>query len=230
VTWLLAGEVLHRDSLGSEQIIRPGQLNLMTAGHGVSHAEETTGRYRGELHGLQLWVAQPSSTRDGPPAFEHHPELPKVEIGSGEATVLVGDLAGSVSGARRDTDHIGIDLSLRAETATIPINPRFEYAVVATEGAVSIEGHEIHPGQLAYLGTGRDELSLAGTESSRLVLLGGIPFPERLLMWWNFVARTTDEMDAAREAWATDSGRFGRVASPLPRVEVGPPPWGHRAE
>src|SRR5215210_1716331 len=68
VTWLLRGEVLHRDSLGSEQVIRPGQLNLMTAGHGVSHSEETAGTYAGALHGVQLWVAQPSATRDGPPA------------------------------------------------------------------------------------------------------------------------------------------------------------------
>ena len=83
VTWLLAGEVLHRDSLGSEQVIRPGQLNLMTAGHGVAHAEEATGRHGGELHGLQLWVAQPSATRDGPPAFEHHPELPTIELEQG---------------------------------------------------------------------------------------------------------------------------------------------------
>src|SRR3954453_1720353 len=82
VTWLLDGEILHRDSLGSEQIIRPGQLNLMTAGHGVAHAEAATGRYEGALHGVQLWVAQPSSTRDGEPAFEHHAELPRVELGS----------------------------------------------------------------------------------------------------------------------------------------------------
>jgi redox-sensitive bicupin YhaK (pirin superfamily) len=102
VTWLLAGEVLHRDSLGSEQLIRPGQLNLMTAGHGVSHAEERTGRYRGDLHGMQLWVAQPEGTRHGPPAFEHHASLPQVALGGAEATLLVGDLAGASSPARRE--------------------------------------------------------------------------------------------------------------------------------
>src|SRR4051812_47074045 len=112
VTWLLLGEVLHRDSLGSEQLIRPGQLNLMTAGSGVSHAEETAGVYEGEIHGLQLWVAQPEATRNGPPAFEHHAELPQTEIDRAVATVLAGDLDGASSPARRDTDHVGIDLAL----------------------------------------------------------------------------------------------------------------------
>ncbi len=230
VTWLLAGEVLHRDSLGSEQVIRPGQLNLMTAGHGVAHAEEATGHYRGELHGMQLWVAQPSTTRDGPPAFEHHPELPKVELDACEATVLVGDLAGSVSRARRDTDHVGADLRLRSGSTTIPVEGGFEYAVVVTEGAVSIEGQAVRPGLLAYLGAGRDELALSCLEGSRLLLLGGNPFPEPVLMWWNFVARTHDEIESARRDWATGSSRFGQVASSLPRVEVGPPPWTYPSE
>src|SRR3954470_24091974 len=91
VTWLLRGAILHRDSLGSEQLIRPGQLNLMTAGHGVSHSEETAGVYTGELHGIQLWVAQPSSTRDGDAAFEHHAELPQQEVDNGVATVIIGE-------------------------------------------------------------------------------------------------------------------------------------------
>ena len=102
VTWLVAGEVLHRDSLGSEQVIRAGQLNLMTAGQGVTHSEEATGRYRGQLHGVQLWVAQPEPTRNGPAAFEHHAELPQLELDSAVATVLVGSFADAVSPARHD--------------------------------------------------------------------------------------------------------------------------------
>src|SRR5947209_4908276 len=91
VTWLVDGAVLHRDSLGSEQLIRPGQLNLMTAGHGVVHAEEAVDGYRGTLHGVQLWVAQPAATRDDGAAFEQHAELPVVEQGGAVATVLVGE-------------------------------------------------------------------------------------------------------------------------------------------
>ncbi|HEV3281449.1 MAG TPA: pirin family protein [Acidimicrobiales bacterium] len=225
VTWLLAGEVVHRDSLGSEQIIRPGQLNLMTAGHGVAHSEEGTGRYHGTVHGLQLWVAQPSATRQGPAAFEHHGELEKVDLENCEATILVGELAGSISGARRDTDHIGADLSLRQGHTTIPLVRVFEYALVVTEGGVTTEGKDVRPGHLAHLGTGRDELTMRSDGGSRVLLLGGTPFPERVLMWWNFVARTRDEIDAAREDWADDSDRFGHVASPLPRIEVDSPWW-----
>ena len=130
VTWLVSGELRHRDSLGSDQVIKPGQLNLMTAGHGVAHAEEGTA-YRGELHGVQLWVAQPDETRDGPAAFEHHAELPRVELAGGAtATVLVGELDGAGSPARRDTDHAGFDLSLQPGRSVIPVRADFEHAVV----------------------------------------------------------------------------------------------------
>lgn len=111
VTWLVDGQVLHRDSLGSEQVIAPGQLNLMTAGHGVSHSEEATGHYRGALEGIQLWIAQPGDTRDGEPGFEHHAELPQVQLDRGVATVLVGELAGASRPARRDTPLVGADLA-----------------------------------------------------------------------------------------------------------------------
>ena len=224
VTWLLDGELLHRDSLGSEQIIRPGQLNLMTAGRGVAHAEEATSGFRGVLHGVQLWVAQPSATRHGPPAFEQHAELPRVELDNCDATILIGELAASRSAARRDTEHVGLDLEVRGAT-TVPVDPAFEYALVVTEGAVLVEGHTATPGHLVYLGAGRDELPLATTGHSRMLLLGGTPFQERLLMWWNFVARTRDEVEAGYADWADDSGRFGHVASPLPRIEADRPFW-----
>jgi len=128
VTWLVAGEVLHRDSLGSEQVIRAGELNLMTAGNGVAHSEEATGRYRGQLHGVQLWVAQPEATRHGPAAFEHHAELPRVELGNAVATVLVGSFAGAASGARRDTALVGVDAALTPGTGAWPLEPTFEHA------------------------------------------------------------------------------------------------------
>ena len=225
VTWLLDGEVLHRDSLGSEQVIRPGQLNLMTAGRGVSHAEEATGRYEGALHGVQLWVAQPSSTRDGAPAFEHHAELPKVDLGAGAATVLVGDLDGTSSPARRDSRHVGVDLDLRAGSADVPLDPGFEHALVAFDGELTVDGQPIAPGRLAYLGSGRAEVGLSTVAPTRALLIGGEPFEERVLMWWNFVARTRDEISRARDDWMAGHERFGTVASPLDRIDVGEPPW-----
>lgn len=224
VTWLLSGEVLHRDSLGSEQLIRPGQLNLMTAGHGVAHAEESPDDFSGELHGIQLWVAQPERTRHGEPAFEHHAELPHVEGDGFAATVLVGDFAGASSPARRDTDHVGVEITLD-DRATLPLDPRFEHGLVVLEGAVTVEDTTVEPGNFAYLGGSGDELHLRAAGPARFMLLGGVPFEAPLLMWWNFVARTRDEVDAATAAWEADDGRFGHVDSGLPRIPAQPTPW-----
>ncbi len=225
VTWLFAGEVLHRDSLGSEQLIRPGQLNLMTAGAGVAHSEEATGAYAGPLHGIQLWVAQPEVTRHGPAAFEHHASLPTIGLPGGTATVLVGELDGTASPARRDTDHVGIDLDLTAGRHVLPVQVGHEHALVIAAGRVAIDGQAVAPGQLAHLGPGRGELVLEASEAVRLLLLGGTPFPEPVLMWWNYVARTRDEIIDAHRDWTERAERFGSVASPLPAIDVGPPPW-----
>lgn len=225
VTWLVEGEALHRDSLGSEQVIRPDQLNLMTAGHGVSHSEEATGRYSGGLHGVQLWVAQPDATRNAAAAFEHHDELPRVELSAGTATVLIGELDAAVSPARRDTDHAGIDLDLRAGTTVVARRRDYEYGLVVLSGAVAIGDCTVTPGHLAFLGTGGDEIPLVAAAPSRALLVGGVPLDAPLLMWWNFVARTRGEIIDAQRAWRADDGRFGRVDSPLGRITVGPPPW-----
>ncbi|MBX3285701.1 MAG: pirin family protein [Actinobacteria bacterium] len=218
VTWLTAGQILHRDSLGSEQVIRAGQLNLMTAGHGVSHAEQSTGTYAGELEGIQLWVAQPEATRHGEPAFEHHAELPQLDLANATATVIVGELGGTTSPARRDTDHLGAELRLRSGETTMPLESHHEHALVVLDGAVEVDGTTVAPGHLAYLGTARDELGLRASEPATAILLGGTPFPEQLSMWWNFVARTSDEVDEARASWNADDGRFGTVDSPLERI------------
>jgi redox-sensitive bicupin YhaK (pirin superfamily) len=225
VTWLLSGEMLHRDSLGSEQVIRPGQLNLMTAGHGVVHAEEDTGANRAEMHGVQLWVAQPESTRQGEAAFEHHADLPQVELAGTDATVLVGEFAGAASTARRDTELVGVDAIVRA-AGTWPLRRDFEHAVVVLSGAAAIAGVALRPGQLGYLGADRDELEVEPrAPDTRLLLLGGVPFPEPILMWWNFVARTRAEMDAAHDEWPGDGARFGRVNSSLGLIRAPSPPW-----
>jgi redox-sensitive bicupin YhaK (pirin superfamily) len=224
VTWLLAGELLHLDSLGSEQLIVPGQLNLMTAGHGVAHAEEDPARAE-DVHAVQLWVAQPAETRDGPAAFEHYAELPRLDLDHAEATVLVGDFAGADSPARRDTAHMGAELTLRGPQTVVPLRPDDEYALVVLQGRVTVDGVAVEPGVLAYLGLGRDECALQTDAPARALLLGGVPFPEPILMWWNFVGRTREEISEARRQWAADDGRFGRVRSSLERIEVGRPPW-----
>jgi quercetin 2,3-dioxygenase len=225
VTWLVAGELLHRDSLGSEQTIRPGQLNLMTAGRGVSHAEEPTGRSDGGLHGIQLWVAQPEATRFGDPGFEHHEDLPQVELGVASATVLVGALEGSVSSARADTDLVGVDLQLGPGSTAVPLEPGFEHALVVLEGAVEVSGSAVTPGHLGYLGTGRDEVGLTATGPTRLLLIGGVPFESPIVMWWNFVGRSRPEMTSAAADWNAGAERFGDPDSTLDRIPAPLPPW-----
>ena len=225
VTWLVAGELLHRDSLGSEQPIRPGQLNLMTAGYGVAHAEESTSEYRGDLHGMQLWVAQPEVTRHGAPAFEHHAELPVVSLGAGEATVLVGEFGEVSSPARADTELVGIDAVLRAGGSSWALRPDFEYAVVVIDGTVAVDGTVVVPGQLGYLGVGRDDLAVSATDDARMLLLGGVPFDEPVLIWWNYVARSKDEVSLAGDDWNSQADRFGRVDTSLARIPSPAPPW-----
>lgn len=225
VTWLFAGALVHRDSLGSEQRIRPGQLNLMSSGHGVAHAEEADPSDRGALHGVQLWLAQPETTRRGAPSFEHHDSLPRVELAHASATVLVGAMGAVASPARRDTDHVGVELLLRPGTSTVPLVLAFEYALLAVEGAVTVGDHAVRPGTLLALSPGRDELAVRCAEPSRAMLLGGAPFHEPLFMWWNFVTRSRDEADRAYEDWATRSGRFGSVASHLAPIEAPLPLW-----
>jgi redox-sensitive bicupin YhaK (pirin superfamily) len=227
VTWVLAGELLHRDSLGSEQPIRPGELNLMTAGHGIVHAEEHPSA--GPVHLAQLWVAQPDSTRNGPPAFEHHGELPQLDLGGGStATVLVGAFVDARSNARRDTDHVAIDLELRSNVE-LPAQRSFEYGIVPLEGAVEVEGRLTEPGQWVHLGPGRDDIRLKSPALARAVMVGGVPFEEPILMWWNYVARTRDEITAAHQDWTSRSERFAVPSSSLAPIDVSGPPWQYPA-
>ncbi|MCY1139718.1 pirin family protein [Actinoplanes sp. Pm04-4] len=235
VTWLVAGEVLHRDSLGNRQLIRPGQLNLMTAGRGISHSEETPPEHTPILHGVQLWVALPHAARDMPPAFAHHADLPVVTVGAAAgseathggatgvtATVLMGTFAGATSPAACYTPLVGAELALAASAqATLPLNPDFEYAVLALDDAApTVDDVTLKPGPLLYLGSGRTSLPVATESPSRLLLLGGEPFEERLVMWWNFVARDHDEIVQMRADWFDHTPRFGEVhgydGPPLP--------------
>jgi hypothetical protein len=224
VTWLIEGEALHRDSLGSEQLIRPGELNLMTAGAGIAHAEEATGHYRGTEHGIQLWIAQPDCTRFAEPAFEHHSALPRVDLEGGVGTILVGEFGGVESSARHDTPLLGVDLVL-IQPGALPLVAGFEHALIVLDGTIHVEGRPLEPGQLGYLRPDRDEVMIDVGEPARAILLGGEHFTEKVLMWWNFVGRTRDEIDAAYSSWQNDDDRFGHVSSALPRIPTRAPFW-----
>jgi quercetin 2,3-dioxygenase len=214
VSWLLAGEVLHRDSLGHQQLIRPGQLNLMTAGRGISHSEETPPQHSPWLHGVQLWVALPESDRRTDPHFEHHGELPVLADGGVDVTVVMGGLGPVTSPARTYTPLVCGDAALGAGSATrLPLRPEFEYAVLTLSGTVrvdDVEPVELAPGPLLYLGSGRTELAIGAGAPARLLLLGGEPFDEQLVMWWNFVGRSHEDIVQARDDWQAGVG-FGAV-------------------
>jgi hypothetical protein len=227
VTWLVEGEILHRDSLGNRQPVVPGQLNLMTSGHGIAHSEESPPGHPPAMHGLQLWVALPDDARHAPPGFAHHPDMPVVRDRDLTTTVVVGELAGARSPAQAYTPLLGAELLLTGP-ARLPLIPGFEYAVLVMTGTARVAGTRLTPGSLLYLGRGREELALAGGPA-RLFLLGGEPFDEPLVMWWNFVGRSHDEVAAARADWQAATDRFGTVtgyagerlpAPPMPAVRL----------
>ena len=218
VSWLLEGTIEHRDSLGSHQLVQPGELNLMTAGRGIAHSEESPQARPPRLHGAQLWVALPEQARHVEPRFEHVVDLPRLRLGDVTATVLVGEVGGEASPAQVHSPLVGVDLDV-VGAAEVPLQSSFEHAVVVTRGEVEVDGELLRPGRLLYLGAGRDRLQVGSTSGGRCLLLGGEPFHEEILMWWNFVARTHEEIVEARERWMRelDAGftggglRFGAV-------------------
>ncbi|MFE9612195.1 pirin family protein [Streptomyces sp. NPDC006012] len=231
VSWLHEGEVLHRDSTGSLQTIRPKELGLMTSGRAISHSEESPRSHARLLHGAQLWVALPDAHRHTEPRFEHHPELPTVTAPGVSATVILGSLDGTASPGSAYTPIVGADLALaRGADVRLPLEPDFEYGVLAMSGEVHVDGVPVLPGSLLYLGCGRAELPLRAESDAGVMLLGGEPFEEELIMWWNFVGRTDEEIRQARENWE-HGDRFGvvhgydgdRLSAPtLPTVPLTP--------
>jgi quercetin 2,3-dioxygenase len=220
VTWLLDGNVLHRDSLGSEQMIQPGQLNLMTAGRGIAHAEESPSEHEPWLHGVQLWLALPGSQRQVAPAFEHHPELPAAGLAGFKITVFAGSLAGVRSPATVFSPVVGAQLRAGRDTrGQLGLEPGYEHVIFMAAGTAEAGGTALAPGSLLYLPTGRDQVTLAATADAELFLLGGEPLDQPVVMWWNFVGTTPqDIIDAARD-WGHGE-RFGQVTGyhgpPLP--------------
>lgn len=214
VSWLLAGEALHKDSLGGEAVARPGALNLMTAGHGIAHSEETPERHSGHLHGLQLWVALPDGARDGPAHFDHYVELPVWEPGGGRVQVFMGRLGDVDAGTRACSPLLGADITVApGSTLELPLEPAWEHALYRLEGDVEVDGTPLATtGGLTWLGTRRAGLALRSRRGARLILIGGAPFGAPIVMWWNFVARDTAEIRAARDAWEAGE-RFGDVAA-----------------
>ena len=226
VSWLVAGEVLHHDSVGSRQLITPGQLNLMTAGHGIAHSEQTPADHSPILHGVQLWTALPDTDRSVAPHFEHHPDLPVLADTGCSITVIMGELGGRMSPAQVYSPLVGAEAVLAAGAdARLPLRPDWEYAVLTLAGEADVDGAALAPGPLLYLGLGRHELALRAEQHARLLLIRGEPFEEHLVMWWNFVGRDHEDVVAARTQWMAGDARFGPVRGyPGPALPAPPMP------
>jgi redox-sensitive bicupin YhaK (pirin superfamily) len=225
VSWLFAGELEHRDSHGVHTTVRPGELNLMTGGHGSCHSEVSTPETT-VLHGVQLWVALPDAFRYTPRDFQHYTPPPR-RLPGAWLRVFLGTVAGHSSPVDTFTPLSGAELicdahaELRLET-----DPAFEHGVLVDTGVIEVDGAEVPPTALGYLRPGRASMTLTNRTDApaRAVLLGGHPFDEDILLWWNFVARSHDEIATYRQAWLDESDQFGHVdgyRGPLRRL---PPP------
>jgi len=229
-SWMIEGEILHRDSLGSEQVLRAGEVNLMTAGRGISHSEESLSD---RIHLAQLWIALPDAERERAPSFQHFAELPRLSQGGFEATLLVGELDGRRSPVPSFTPLLGLDLAATGPADTVlALRPGFEHGLMLLEGEIEAApaGHDavetLTPGTLLYIGPGCAAVELRCAAAARLLLLGGEPWAQPPLLWWNFVGREPAEMQVWAQDWAReDGGRFGVVAGyEGPRLAVPPVP------
>jgi hypothetical protein len=243
VSWLFTGQVEHRDSTGVRATVVPGELNLMTAGHGVSHSEVSIREEGapGTLHGVQLWTVLPAEHAGTAPGFQHYAPEP-VELDGVWASVFLGALtlrAGDGAAGPRAisspvptfTPLLGAELRLApGAVATLGLDPAFEHGVLLDEGELTVAGSPLSAHQLAHLAPGPSSAVLrAGEAGARIVLLGGPPFGEQIVMWWNFIGRDHDEVVEARRRWNAEqgqdaAGRFGTFDYPddawLPAPEL----------
>jgi redox-sensitive bicupin YhaK (pirin superfamily) len=218
VTYLFEGEILHRDSLGSAQAIRPGDLNWMTAGRGIVHSERTPQALRADgpsLHGLQLWVGLAREHEETAPAFHHHAAetLPVIHEPGVELRVLVGEYAGRRSPVATFSRHLYLDGQLQAGASLELPEDGGERGVYVVDGNVRCGGRSFARGRLLVLGAGRVRLEAEG--ASRFVVVGGDPFPEPRHLWWNFVSTSEERLEQAKRDWRE---RRGDPDGPFPLV------------
>ena len=220
-TWMIDGTMMHTDSLGTHQLIQPKQVNLMTAGYGISHTEVAP-ESETQMHAAQLWIALPDDKINMAPQFDHYPELPVVTQDGIELTVLVGEFLQTKSPVKVHSELLGVDLrSSESQSTVLPLNPKFEYGFMALEGTASINGHELNEDNMVVLEPGLTQVKIDLHAGGRVLLLGGEPFESPILLWWNFVGRTQEELNIAREQWINQDERFGSIPDyDGPRLEA----------
>ena len=230
VSWLFSGEIEHRDSLGTVQNIYPGQLNLMTSGRGIAHSELSLDVGK-KLHGVQMWIALPLNSKDIAPHFEHHSDLPAFNFSGLNVKLILGEWLNHKSGATIYSELMGAEISAGDGNYVLPIRPDFEYGILVDEGTLIINGQSVNSSQLHYIPIGNQKINLRSEGSFRAVIFGGIPFEEKIIMWWNFIGRTHEEIVAMRIDWEQENDRFGRFedriggwipAPDLPNLQLKP--------
>jgi quercetin 2,3-dioxygenase len=212
VSWLFSGEIEHRDTLGSHVLVRPGEMNLMTGGYGIAHSEVSTPDTT-VIHGVQLWVALPEEHRDTARDFQHHVPEP-VRLDGAEIKVFLGSLAGSTSPVRTFTPLVGAEIVLDpGASLTLAVDSAFEHGLLVDSGDVRLLDTALRPAELGYVPWGTDTLTVVNESDvpARTILLGGPPFEEEIVMWWNFIGRSHEDIVKAREDWQAGSDRFGEV-------------------
>lgn len=210
-TWMIEGTLMHTDSIGSKQLIRPKQVNLMTAGQGISHTEVAP-EQETHMHAAQLWIALPDAKRNMPSRFDHYPELPVVSRDGVEFTVLVGEFLETRSPVEVHSPLLALDLTAAETVRTrLQLNPAFEYGFMALEGTAHINQHELNEDNMVVLEPGLQDIEIELHQGARVLLLGGEPFESAILLWWNFVGRTQDELREARDQWVNQDPRFGSI-------------------
>ncbi|MCI7550817.1 MAG: pirin family protein [Actinomycetaceae bacterium] len=223
VSWLFEGAIMHHDAAGYHAVVKPGEANFMTAGHGICHSETST-QDTTSLNGVQLWVALPNSARNMERRFENYKPKP-YHFDGGQALVFMGSLFGQTSPISSFTPLVGAEIRIEAgKEVTFSVNPDFEHGLLLDAGSVELEGVTVQRSELAYTGIGETTLTITniGDSEARTVLIGGEPFTEPIVMWWNFVGRTHDEIVEAREEWQARSERFGHVEGYVGHHQDGP--------
>lgn len=213
VSWLFTGEVEHRDSAGHHAMVRPGELNLMTAGRGISHSEVSTPD-TSVLHGAQLWLVLPAAHRQTDPAFAHFAPVPVAGDGW-EARVFLGSLLGSTSPVTTFSPVVGAELLLSPGTALdLEVDAAHEHGVLVDTGSLAVEGVDAAPSDLLHVPPGCTSLRLeAGDEPVLALLLGGEPLGEAIVMFWNFIGASHEEVAAYRQEWQAQITRDGEVVA-----------------
>ena len=200
VTWLFDGRIMHNDSLCTHQEINPAQLNLMTAGRGIAHSEQSL-ESNSTMHGVQLWIALPDESRNQAPFFEHFSDLPTQELAGLKTKVFIGQYQQLKSAAKVFSELVGAEFTTSNESLQLELQNSFEYGVLNVGESFEIKGQKLGFGELAYIPTGNTNAAITSNSDKHFLLLGGKPFVEKILMWWNFIGRTHEEIVSARELW-----------------------------